>query len=151
MLRRGLLQRAEALTPRLSARTLPLPSQTSRSSQTLFLAAAVYPSPALQRKHSSSEWEGWHSGGSASPPHDLHVAQPLKHCSLWRGARSQSLQQFTLVFFSSPTPLLSLPVPLSLFLCHTQTHIKRKATCNLLTGSPLSIGVPHPPPSHFSC
>lgn len=58
----------------------------------------------------SGGWEGRHSRGSANLPHALHVAQPLKYCCLLRGARSQSLLQFTPLFWSSPTPLLSLPV-----------------------------------------
>lgn len=70
----------------------------------LFLAAAVYPSPALQRKPSSWGWEGWHCRGSASPPHDLHVAQPLKYCCLWREAKSQS--SLSSLLSSSPAPPL---------------------------------------------
>lgn len=101
----------------------------------LFLARTVYPSPALQHEPSSYGWEGWHSRGSANLPHALHVAQPLKYCSRWREARSQSLQQFTLLFCSRPTPLLSLSVrspsfSLSfylLFFTHIRTH--REAYC----------------------
>lgn len=113
----------------------------------LFLAAAVYPSPALQREPSSWGWEGWHCRGSASPPHDLHVAQPLKYCCLWRGGQESKFTQFTLVFFSSPTPMFSLSVPLYLFLCHTQTHTKKESIvdCDLLTGSALSVRTPPSP------
>lgn len=72
---------------------------------------------------------------SANLPHALHVAQPLKYCSLWRKARSQSLQQFTLLKSSPAPPLAScLSVPL--------LHSILLDCVARLTGSPLSVCVP---------
>lgn len=63
------------------------------------------------------------------------------------GGQESKFTQFTLVFFSSPTPMLSLSVPLYLFLCHTQTHTKKESIldCDLLTGSALSVRTPPSP------
>lgn len=122
-------------------------SPTHTHTHTHLLAAAVYPSPALQRKPSSWGWEGWHCRGSASPPHDLHVAQPLKYCSLWREAKSQS---------SLSSLLSSSPAPPLCFLClcpstsFSATHrlTQRKKTywiATYLQEALCQFVPPHPP------
>lgn len=71
----------------------------------------------------------------------IKILQPLE------GGQESKFTQFTLVFFSSPTPMLSLSVPLYLFLCHKQTHTKKEniLDCDLLTGSALSVRTPPSP------
>lgn len=119
----------------------PLALHTSESTQTCCSKQRLFThlqpcsvSPAVKGG------EGWHSRGSANLPHALHVAQPLKYCSLWREARSQSLQQFTPLFSSAP-PLCFLclcPSP-SFSVPHTP---KSSLYCVLPTGSLLSLCVP---------
>lgn len=73
----------------------------------LLSAESVYPSLALPREPSCSRGgRGGRRWGSANLPHALHVAQPLKYCSRWTKARSQSLPQFT--FLLSPPPAVAL-------------------------------------------
>lgn len=85
------------------------------------------------------------SGGFISDqsfPHALHVARPLKHCSLWRKAKSQSLAQFT----HAPLAPSSSRSPPSHSCFFTLSLSPPYRPCERATGNPLSAVACSSPP-----